>query len=70
MRSGNVKVKMSGYFPPNPNDPFVRFAFPRSIIQASEKVLGFDLYLPGITTPFRTVEFVVADLIADGKPDY
>jgi hypothetical protein len=70
MRSGNVKVKMSGYFPPNANDPYVRFAFPRNIIQASQKYLGFDLYLPGITTPFRTVEFAVDDLLVDGKPDY
>jgi len=70
MRSGNVKVKMSSYFPPNANDPYVRFAFPRNIIQPAEKILGFDLYLPGVPTPFRIVEFAVADLVMDGKPDY
>ena len=70
MRSGNVKVKMSSYFPPSVSDPYVRMAFPRSIVQESEKVLGFDLYLPGIATPFRTAEFVVSELVVDGKADY
>ncbi len=70
MRSGKVKVKMSGYFPPTDNDPYVRMAFPREIVAPGEKFLDFDLYLPGIAGPFRAVEFAVQDLIVDGKPDY
>ena len=73
MRSGRVKVKMSSYFPPTTNDPYLRLAFPREIVvQAAqpEKFLDFDLYLPGIAGPFRTVEFVTHDLEIDGKADY
>jgi hypothetical protein len=70
MRSGKVKVKMSGYFPPTANDPYLRMAFPREIISPGEKFLDFDLYLPGVAGPFRTVQFVVQDLIVDGKADY
>jgi len=73
MRFGRVKVKMSSYFPPTANDPYVRMAFPRDILVQSaqpEKFLDFDLYLPGIASPFRTVEFAVQDLIVDGKADY
>ena len=70
MRSGKTKVKMSSYFPPTANDPYVRMAFPREIVAPGEKFLNFDLYLPGIAGPFRTVEFVVQDLVVDGKADY
>jgi hypothetical protein len=70
MHSGNNKVKMSSYFPPSSTDPFVHFAFPRSAIQPQEKFLDFEVYLPGIASPFRGVAFTVADLLVDGKPDY
>ena len=70
MRSGKVKVKMSSYFPPTANDPYVRMAFPREIITAGEKFLNFELYLPGIAGAFRTVEFTVQDVSVDGKADY
>lgn len=70
MHSGNIKVKMSSYFPPSATDPFVHFAFPRSVIQPQEKSLDFEVYLPGVASPFRAVQFTVADLAVDGKPDY
>jgi hypothetical protein len=70
MHSGNIKVKMSGYFPPTSSDPYIHFAFPRSVIQPQEKFLDFDVYLPGTASPFRTVLFTVGDLLVDGKPDY
>lgn len=70
MHSGNVSVKMSSYFPPNANDPYVRMAFPRGVIQSSEKLLAFELYLPGVASPFRVVDFNVSELVTDGKPDF
>ena len=70
MRSGHAKVKMSSYFPPTASDPYVRFAFPRSVVQRQETSLDFDLYLPGVPSPFRTVLFIVGDLMVDGKPDF
>jgi hypothetical protein len=70
MRSGKGKVKMSSYFPPTANDPYVHMAFPREMVSEGEKFLDFELYLPGISGPFRTVEFVIQDLKVDGKEDY
>jgi hypothetical protein len=70
MHSGNVSVKMSGHFPPSANDPYVHLAFPRNIIQPSEKTLSFQLYLPGIASPYRSVDFLPSELMTDGRPDY
>jgi hypothetical protein len=61
---------MSGYFPPSANDPYVHIAFPRNIIQAAEKLLSFELYLPGIASPYRSVDFLPSEMMTDGKPDY
>ena len=70
MHSGSLSVKMSGYFPPSANDPYLHMAFPRSIIQPLEKYLSFQLYLPGIAGPYRTVDYLPSELIVDGKADY
>jgi hypothetical protein len=70
MRSGRARVRMSGYFPPNMNDPYLRVAFPRDVVVESEKSLDFELYLPGVPSPFRTVEFAVHDLALDGRLEY
>ena len=70
LHSGNVRAKMSSYFPPSASDPYLHMAFPRSIIKPAEKYLSFAIYLPGIASPFRTVDFVASELITDGKPDY
>lgn len=68
MRYGHVKVKMSSYFPPTANDPYLRMAFSRDILtqaSAPEKFLDFDLYLPGVGGAFRTVQFAMEDLKGD-----
>jgi hypothetical protein len=70
MRSGRVRVKMSSYFPPSMNDPYVRMAFPRNAVVESEKYLDFELYLPGVPGPFRAVEFVLHDLAVEGRLEY
>jgi hypothetical protein len=66
MRVGKQKIKMSGHFPPTAADPFLRLAFPRQV-QLSDKTLAFDLYLPGVSAPFRTVEFKLKDMLVGGK---
>ena len=66
MRVGRKKIKMTGHFPPSAGDPFLRLAFPREVT-ASDKTITFELYLPGIPIPFRTVEFRVKDMIVRGK---
>lgn len=66
MRAGRRKFKMSGHFPPSPGDPYLRLAFPRQV-EPGDKTISFDLYLPGIPLPFRTVEFNVKDMMLKGK---
>jgi len=66
MRVGHKKFKMTGNFPPTQHDPYLRIAFPREV-QASDKTVTFELYVPGATPPYRTVEFKVKDMIVNGK---
>ncbi len=66
MRIGRKKYKMTGYFPPSPGDRYLRLAFPREV-QPSDKSVAFDLYLPGVPLPYRTLEFSVKDLMLKGK---
>ena len=41
-------------------------AFPRQVAE-SDKPVVFELYVPGLTSPFRTVEFRVKDMVVKGK---
>ncbi|HTB13742.1 MAG TPA: hypothetical protein VK752_19340 [Bryobacteraceae bacterium] len=66
MRVGRKKFKMTGNFPPTQRDPYLRIAFPREV-QATDKSVTFELYVPGATPPYRTVEFKVKDMIVNGK---
>ena len=66
MRVGKKKIRMTGSFPPSEADPFLRLAFPRQV-ELSDKTLYFDLYLPGVPSPFRTAEFALKDLVVAGK---
>ncbi len=66
MRVGRKKFKMTGHFPPSPGDPFLRLAFPRAVT-ASDRTVQFELYLPGVAIPFRTIEFHVKEMIVNGK---
>jgi hypothetical protein len=66
MVAGRRKIKMTGHFPPSARDPYLRLAFPRQV-QLSDKTLTFDLYLPGVSAPFRSVEFKLKDMLVGGK---
>jgi hypothetical protein len=66
MRVGKKKIKMTGSFPPSEADPFLRLAFPRQV-ELSDKTLYFDLYLPGVPSPFRSAEFALKDMVVAGK---
>jgi hypothetical protein len=69
MRVGRKKIKMTGHFPPSAADPYVRLAFPREV-QLSDKTLAFDLYVPGVSAPFRTAEFALREMLVDGALEY
>jgi|HubBroStandDraft_2_1064218.scaffolds.fasta_scaffold190938_2 hypothetical protein len=63
---GRKKYKMTGYFPPSDGDPYLRIAFPREVT-ASDKMVNFELYVPGVGIPFRAVEFKVKEMMVKGK---
>ena len=67
LRVGKNKVRMSGHFPPTPSDPYLRIAFPRGQIRVDDKTLNFDLYLPGVSFPYRHAEFVLRDMVVNGR---
>ena len=66
MQVGRKKYKMTGHFPPSAGDPYLRIAFPREVT-ANDKTVLFELYVPGVGIPFRSVEFTVKDMIVKGK---
>lgn len=68
LRAGNTKLRMAGHFPPVPGDPYLRLVFPRPPIEGAKTIL-FDLYVPGITAPYRQVEYYLSDLQYKGKPE-
>ena len=69
MDAGHGRVKLSAYFPPTSTDPHLYFAFPRELVSPSDKVVSFELYLPGAPGPYRTLQFKVKDLVVDGRPE-
>lgn len=69
LKLGRKKYKMTGYFPPTPDDPHLRLAFPRTASPA-DKTLVFELYLPGTPKPYRLAEFPTKDLNYRGVLEY
>lgn len=66
LQIGRRKIKMTGHFPPSPSDPYLRLAFPRQV-DLKDKTITFELYLPGVNIPFRTVEFDLRQMTVQGK---
>jgi hypothetical protein len=69
LKVGRKRLKMTGHFPPTSSDPFLRMVFPRPEI-GGQKSLTFEIYVPGVPSPYRRVEFPIRDLMYKGKPDY
>jgi hypothetical protein len=68
LRAGRRRYKMIGHFPPTPADPYLRLVYPRAVT-AADKDFRFELYLPGLASPYRTVEYTVKDLLYKGQPE-
>lgn len=66
LKLGKQKIKMSGYFPPSPTDPYTRLIFPR-VGADSAKELLFDLFIPGTGTPYRSVYYPRKNLTYRGN---
>jgi hypothetical protein len=69
LRVGRKKFKMTGHFPPSGSDSMLRLVFPRAV-EAQDRGFRFDLYLPAIANPYRTVEFKLKELVYKGAPEY
>ena len=67
MDAGHGRVKLSAYFPPTSTDPHLYFAFPRELVSPTDKIVSFELYLPGAPGPYRILQFKVKELLVDGK---
>lgn len=65
LRTGRQKIKMKGHFPPAPTDPVLRLIFPRPAGEIKD--LRFELYVPGVTGPYRQVTFRTKDLHFKGR---
>ncbi len=67
MRAGRSKVKLTGHFLPAVSDPVLRLVFSRP--ETEVKDLRFELYIPGVTGPYRQVTFRTKDLFYKGRPE-
>jgi hypothetical protein len=67
--AGGKRIRMEGHFPPTPSDPYLRLIFPREV-KPNQKVLRFEVYIPGDLSPFQEVEFEMKRLSYRGKQEY
>jgi hypothetical protein len=69
LRIGKRRIRPHTVFPAGPRTPWTIFVFPRPVGPA-EKVLRFELFIPGPGNPFRAVEFKTAALDYQGRPEF
>jgi len=69
LKIGSRNYELVGYFLPTRDDPYLRLIFPREVREADTE-LRFELYLPGVPLPFRTVRFELDKLAWRGRPEY
>jgi hypothetical protein len=65
LRVGRKKLKMTGHFPPAESDPVLRLVFPRPADLGKD--LSFEMYIPGVTGPYRQAIFRIKDLMFQGQ---
>jgi hypothetical protein len=69
LRIGRRSYELVGHFLPTRDDPYVRLIFPRDV-RDTDTELRFELYVPGVPLPFRTVRFKLEKLTWHGRPEY
>ncbi|HBY62911.1 MAG TPA: hypothetical protein DEH78_24070 [Solibacterales bacterium] len=69
LRAGRKKLRMMGHFPPSQADPHLRLAYPRQV-SPEDKKLVFEIYVPGVPSPYRAAEFALKDLAYRGAPAF
>jgi hypothetical protein len=60
--------ELAGHFPPTPGDPYLRLIFPRDV-RDGDRELHFELYVPGVPLPFRSIRFELDKLRYRGRPE-
>ena len=68
LKAGKQKLRLVGHFPPSSADPYLRLVFPRPA--TVEKNLRFELYLPGVSKPYRELEFYGKEMTVKGALQY
>ncbi|MDR3698106.1 MAG: hypothetical protein P4L56_00640 [Candidatus Sulfopaludibacter sp.] len=66
MKIGKKTYQILGHFPPTPTDPVLRLVFPRAV-KTTDKMVEFELYIPGVAFPERDASFFVKDLLFHDK---
>ena len=69
LKIGRRKFKLSGHFPPSRTDAYLRLVFPREM-RPDDKSLEFQIYVPGLSSPFREARFPIKDLQYKGNLEY
>jgi hypothetical protein len=69
LRIGKRKYRVTGHFPPSSTDSFARLVFPHEV-QPGDRNLIFDLYVPGVGSPYRRAEFTLKEMVYHGQPAY
>ncbi len=69
LRIGRRKYRLTGHFPPAPTDPCLRLVFPREV-DPQDQALRFELYLPGLPSPYRWAEFRLREMRYRGEPTF
>jgi hypothetical protein len=70
MRIGKKVYPLVTHFPPSSSDTYLRLVFARPELGPGDKSLFFAFMVPGATDPYRQVEFLVKDLMFQGKLAY
>jgi len=70
-RDSRLKVdgrsyELAGHFPPTRSDPYLRLIFPRDI-REGDREIRFELYVPGVPLPFRSIRFELDQLRYRGR---
>lgn len=60
--------ELAGHFPPSRSDPYLRLIFPRDIREGDHEI-RFELYVPGVPFPFRSIRFELDKLGYRGRPE-
>jgi hypothetical protein len=70
MRIGKKSYPLFTHFPPSSSDSYLRLVFKRPTLAVSDKSIFFAFVVPGVTDPYRNVEFYLKEMEFRGKLAY